>query len=100
MKWWDRERRIAHLRTLATQKGKESGFWFERWQKLGLELAAARAGRDNAREDVVARDAEIVALKRQVASTQLRLAESLQERERLSEEIAKYENGSIERNPS
>ena len=50
-KWLDRERSRMEALSFAAEKGKEARFWFERWQKLGLELAAARAERDIATED-------------------------------------------------
>lgn len=72
IRWLDRERRIAGLRTLAEQKGRESGFWFERWQKLGLELAAARAQRDAALDS--AAEADGIVLEEMAGKDRYRLA--------------------------
>lgn len=76
----DRERRIHDLSVLLREKTEASTVWFRLYQKLSASLAVAKADRNAQAE-------EIAALKRQVASTQLRLSESRQENERLRAEL-------------
>lgn len=75
----DREKRIHDLSVLLKEKTEASTMWFRQFRNTSAKLSAARG--------------EIAALKRQVASTQLRLGESMQETARLRDELDRYEQG-------
>jgi hypothetical protein len=112
-KFLDRERRIRSLTIIADQHAKASRLHFNLWQKASARLVVdVREAEDIAAEAIGAYDryrlcwksardraarlrVEVGALKRQVASVQLRLAEAVQESDRLRGELAKYEQGAI-----
>jgi hypothetical protein len=122
-KFFDRERRIRSLKIIADQHAKASRLHFNLWQNLTATHFALVGERDallvdldevdevageaigqvdrfrlcwiSARDRAVKLRVEVGALKRQVASVQLRLAEAVQESDRLRGELAKYEQGAI-----